>query len=147
MATPPSTPPRDSADKSVGELVFDVSERTTTLVREEIELAKAEITERMTKLARGAVIGAAASFFVVGALILLLHGFAWFAFWAIPFPNDQIFWGFWTVSAVLFLLGGLAGYLAARAFKAGSPPAPQMAIDEAKLIRETVQSPHPEQTV
>lgn len=132
---------------NIAQAIQEVSEKAQILVREEIELAKAEITERMTKLARGAVIGAAASFFVVGALILLLHGFAWFAFWAIPFPNDQIFWGFWTVSAVLFLLGAIAGYLAARAFKAGSPPSPQMAIDEAKLIRETVQSPHPEQTL
>ena len=132
---------------NIAQAIQEVSEKAQVLVREEIELAKAEITERMTKLARGAVIGAAASFFVVGALILLLHGFAWFAFWAIPFPNDQIFWGFWVVSAVLFVLGGMAGYLAARAFKAGAPPAPQMAIDEARLIRETVQSPHPEQTV
>lgn len=135
------------SNTNIAQAIQEVSERAQILVREEIELAKAEVTERMTKLARGAVIGAAASFFVVGALILLLHGFAWFAFWAIPFPSDQIFWGFFVVAAVLFVLGGLAGWLAARAFKAGAPPAPQMAIEEARLIRETVQSPHPEQTV
>jgi hypothetical protein len=132
---------------NIAQAIQEVSDKAQVLVREEIELAKAEITQKMTTLARGAVIGAAASMFVVGALILTLHGFAWLAFWAIPFPNDQIFWGFFVVAAVLFVLGGLAGYLAARAFKAGAPPAPQMAIDEAKLIRETVQSPHPEQTV
>jgi hypothetical protein len=132
---------------NIAQAIQEISDKAQVLVREEIELAKAEITEKMTKLARGAVIGAAASMFVVGALILTLHGFAWLAFWAIPFPNDQIFWGFFVVAAVLFVLGGLAGYVAARAFKAGAPPAPQMAIDEAKLIRETVQSPHPERTV
>jgi hypothetical protein len=132
---------------NIAQAIQEVSDKAQVLVREEIELAKAEITEKMTKLARGAVIGAAASMFVVGALVLTLHGFAWLAFWAIPFPEDQIFWGFFLVAAVLFVLGGLAGYVAARAFKAGAPPAPQMAIDEAKLIRETVQSPHPEQTV
>jgi hypothetical protein len=136
-----------STDTNIAQAIQDVSDKAQLLVREEIELAKAEITEKVTTLARGAVIGAAASFFVVGALILLLHGFAWFAFWAIPFPSDQIFWGFWVVAAILCGLGGLAGWLAARAFKAGSPPAPQMAIEEAKLIRETVQSPHPEETV
>ena len=47
----------------------------------------------------------------------------------------------------LGLLAGLAGYVAARAFKAGSPPAPKMAIEEARLIRETVASEHPEATV
>jgi hypothetical protein len=36
--------------------------------------------------------------------------------------------------------------MAARAFKAGAPPKPAMAIDEAKRIRETVQSQHPERT-
>jgi hypothetical protein len=132
---------------NIAQAIQEVSDKAQVLVREEIELAKAEITEKMTKLARGAVIGAAASMFIVGALVLTLHGFAWLAFWAIPFPEDQIFWGFFLVAAVLFVLGGLAGYVAARAFKAGAPPAPQMAIDEAKLIRETVQSPHPEQTV
>jgi hypothetical protein len=132
---------------SIAEAIQEVSDKATLLVREEIELAKAEVTEKVTKLARGAVIGAAAGFFVVGALMLVLHGMAWLAWYAIPFPDQTFFWGFFVVAAVLFLLGGLAGYLAARAFKAGAPPAPNMAIEEAKLIRETVQSPHPEQTI
>jgi hypothetical protein len=136
-----------STDTNIAQAIQDVSDKAQLLVREEIELAMADITQTDTRPARGAVNGAPASVFVVGALILLLHGFAWLAFWAIPFPSDQIFWGFFVVAAILFVLGGLAGWLAARAFKAGSPPAPQMAIEEAKLIRETVQSPHPEETV
>jgi hypothetical protein len=67
----------------------------------------------------------------------------WFEF----FPDNQFFWGFFIVAAVLFLLGALAGFVASRAFKSAAPPTPQLAIDEAKLIRETVQSSHPEQTV
>ena len=39
-------------DRSVGELVFDVSERVSTLVREEIELAKTEVSEKVNKLVR-----------------------------------------------------------------------------------------------
>jgi Putative Actinobacterial Holin-X, holin superfamily III len=132
---------------NIAQAIQDVSEKAQLLVREEIELAKAEVTEKVTKLARGAVIGAAAAFFVVGALMLALHGLAWLAWYAIPFPDQTFFWGFFVIAALLLVLGGLAGYLAARAFKAGSPPAPQMAIDEAKLIRETVQSQHPERTV
>jgi hypothetical protein len=31
--------------------------------------------------------------------------------------------------------------------KSGAPPTPAMAIDEAKLIKETVQSKHPERTI
>ena len=36
-------------DRSVGEMVFDVSERVSSLVREEIELAKTEVTEKVTE--------------------------------------------------------------------------------------------------
>jgi uncharacterized membrane protein YqjE len=133
---------------NIAQAIQEVSDRAQLLVREEIELAKAEITEKVTKLVRGAVIAGAAGFFALGALLLILHGLSWLAWWAIPFPGDtQYFWGFFTVAAVLLVLGAIAGFLAARAFKAGSPPAPQMAIQEAKLIRETVQSDHPERTV
>ena len=47
------------------------------------------------------------------------------------------------VSGSLFLLGGIAGLAAARAFKKGSPPTPQMAIEEAQLIKQTLTAPHP----
>ena len=139
-------PPPDGADKSLGEIVAEVSEKASQLVREEIELAKAEVTEKVTKLIKGAVVGIAAGIFIVFALIYLLHGFAWLT-WYELFPDQQYFWGFFVVAAVLLLLGALAGYIAARAFKSGSPPTPQLAIDEAKLIKETVQSKHPERTI
>ena len=133
--------------QNIAEAIQEVSDRATLLVREEIELAKVEVTEKVTKLIKGAVVGITAGVFVLFGLFLLLDGFAWLAYWAIPFPNQAYFWGFFIVAAVLFLLGALAGYIASRALKSGGPPTPQLAIDEAKLIRETVQSPHPEQTV
>ena len=34
-------PPQDNADKSLGEIVAEVSEKASQLVREEVELAKA----------------------------------------------------------------------------------------------------------
>jgi uncharacterized membrane protein YqjE len=133
---------------NIAQAIQEVSERAQVLVREEIELAKAEVTEKVTKLVRGAVIAGAAGFFALGALLLILHGLSWLAWWAIPFPGDtQYFWGFFTVAAILLVLGGVAGYLAARAFRAGTPPAPKMAIEQARLIKETVQSEHPETTV
>jgi hypothetical protein len=127
--------------------IQDVTDRASVLVREEIELAKAEVTEKVTKLGKGAAIATAAGIFVVGALIMILFGLAYLAYWAIPFPDGQQFWGFFTVAAILLLLAGLAGYVAARALKAGSPPAPKMAIEEARLIKETVSSDHPETTI
>jgi uncharacterized membrane protein YqjE len=137
----------DTNTQNIAQAIQEVSERASLLMREEIELAKVEVTEKVTKLIKGAVVGIVAGVFMLFGLFLLLDGFAWLAYWAIPFPNQAYFWGFFIVAAVLFLLGALAGYIASRALKSGAPPTPQLAIDEAKLIRETVQSPHPEQTV
>ena len=137
----------DTSTQNIAQAIQEVSERASMLVREEIELAKVEVTEKITKLVKGAVVGIVAGVFVLFGLFLLLDGFAWLAYWAIPFPEGTFFWGFFVVAAVLFLLGALAGYIASRAMKSGAPPVPAMAIDEAKRIRETVTSKTPEQTV
>ncbi len=132
---------------NIAQAIQDVSERAQLLVREEIELAKAEVTGKLSTLGKGAAVAAAAGLFVLGALIMILFGLAWLAYWAIPFPDGQYFWGYFTIAAILLLLAALAGYIAYRALKAGSPPAPKMAIAEAKLIKETVSAEHPEATI
>ena len=78
-------------------------------MQEEIELAKVEVTEKITKLIKGAVVGIVAGIFVIFGLFLLLDGFAWLAYWVIPFPTGTYFWGFFVVAAILFLLGALGG--------------------------------------
>ena len=57
--------------------IQDVTEKAQLLVREEVELAKAEMTDKVTKLIKGAVFGIVAGIFAVGALIYLLHSLAW----------------------------------------------------------------------
>jgi tetrahydromethanopterin S-methyltransferase subunit G len=139
--------PQHNNSQNIAQAIQEVSERAQLLVREEIELAKAEVSQKVAKLVKGAVVGIAAGVFVIVGLFLLLEGLAWLAYWAIPFPDGTFFWGFFVVAGALFLFGALAGFMAARAFKRGAPPTPDMAIDEAKRIRETVQSSRPEQTV
>ena len=134
------------ADVKIGQAIQEVSTRAQGLVREEIELAKAEVTEKVTTLVKGAAVGVVGGIFAVFGLLFLLHGIAWLL-WYLLFPDNTFFWGFFIVSGSLFLFGALAGFLASRAFKRGAPPTPDLAIDEAKRIRETVQSEHPEQTV
>ena len=130
----------DNSD--LGQAIQDVTEKMSLLVREEIELAKTEVTEKVTKLLKGAAVGIAAGIFAVFGLIYLGHGVAWLIWDVIGGTRD--FWlGFVIVAVILFLLGGIAGFVAARLFKRGAPPAPQMAIEEAKLIKETVTSEHP----
>lgn len=118
--------------------VSDISERVVRLVHEEFELARAEVTEKFTWLLRGTVVALAASLFVVGALFMLLEGFGWLAWWILPVGRLEFFWGFFFVAGVLILFAVIAGSLAARAMRAGAPPVPSMALEEARLIRETV---------
>jgi len=132
-------PPPDGADKSLGEIVADVSEKASQLVREEIELAKAEVKDKVSKLTRGAVAAAAAGVFLIFGITMFFHGLAWLF-------NDIFNWdgdvwaGFAVVTGILFLLGILAGLLALRLFKKGSPPTPDLAIEEAKRTRAELEA-------
>jgi uncharacterized membrane protein YqjE len=90
-------------------------------VREEIELAKAEVTEKAMKLVRGAVVGAAAGIFFVMALVFLLVGCAWLLYYYLPVGDFAYFWGFFAMAAILLLLGALAGLIAAKVVKKGAP--------------------------
>ena len=132
----------DHDTSELGQAVQDVTERASLLIREEIELAKREVTEKVTKLIKGAVVGIVAGIFAVFGLIYLLHAASW-AIWDLIGGRSNFWLGFVIVAALLFLLGALAGFVATRFLKRGSPPTPQMAIEEGKLIKETVTSSHP----
>ena len=146
MSSAPPPPPakltataEDPETQSLAAAIAEVSERATLLVREEIELAKAEMSEKATKLVKGAVVGAAAGVFFFTALVFALDGCAWLLYYYLPIGNKfTYFWGFFAMSVILIVLGLLAGLIAARAVKRGSPPVPSMAIDEARKIRESV---------
>jgi uncharacterized membrane protein YqjE len=135
-AGPPKPPP--GPDPSVGELVVDVSERVSTLVREEIELAKTEIREKVTKLIQGSVIGIAAAIFVVMGLAMVMHSIAW----ALNdyFFSDHVWIGFLIEGVFWFIVAGIAGLIAKRAVEAGAPPTPDLAIEEAKRTKETLEA-------
>ncbi len=129
-------PPDD--DRSVGELVLDVSERVSILIREEIELAKTEIREKVSKLVQGSVVGIAAGVFALMGLAMLMHGIAWLL-------NDLFFsgnvWaGFLIEAAFWFGAAAAAGFFAFRAVRAGAPPTPDLAIEEARRTKETLEA-------
>lgn len=137
MADPAPTPPSQSDDRSVAELVFDVSERASTLVREEVELAKAEVGEKVGKILRGSVVGIAAGTFAFLALILIMEGVAWLL--AEEVFDGNAWPGFFVEAALFLLIAGLAGLIAYRSVQAGAPPVPEQAIEEAKQIKSTLQ--------
>jgi protein-S-isoprenylcysteine O-methyltransferase Ste14 len=129
------TPPQ-SAEKQLGEIVADVSSKASLLVREEIELAKAEISQKVKRLGIGAGLITVAGVFMFFFLIFLLHMLAigiadWF---------DLRLWvGYAAVCILLLVFAGLFALIALRLFKKGSPPTPQMAIEEAKKTRAAIE--------
>jgi len=131
--------------KGIAAAITEVSERVTLLVREEIELAKVEVAEKAGKLVKGAVVGVVAGVFFLTALFFVLIGCAWLLYYYLPIGSQYTyFWGFFAMALILIVLGAIAGLIAARAVKRGAPPMPEMAIEEARLIRDTVSSSTPE---
>jgi uncharacterized membrane protein YqjE len=123
------SPPPGSAEKPLGEIVTDVTSKAQLLVREEIELAKAEVTAKVSKLAKGAGFFAGAGVLAVFGLIYLFHFLAigiadWFSL--------KLWVGYLIVTVLIFVIAGVLGLLGLRSVKKGSPPVPEMAIEEAK---------------
>jgi hypothetical protein len=123
------TPPPGSAEKPLGEIVTEVTSKAQLLVREEIELAKAEVTAKVSKLAKGAGFFAGAGVLAVFGLIYLFHMLAlgladWFSL--------KVWVGYAIVTVFIFLIVGILAFLGLRSVKKGAPPVPEMAIEEAK---------------
>jgi uncharacterized small protein (DUF1192 family) len=126
-------PGNNNQSENFATAVTEVSERMAVLVREEIELAKAEMSQKATSIARGAAALAVGAVFGVFAIIFILATIAW----GINDAVGSLWIGFAIVMVLLILLTIGAFLFARRALQVG-PVAPQMAIDEAKKIRETV---------
>ena len=123
--------------QQIGHTVAEISEKASLLVREEIALAKAEVAQKATRLGKGTAVAAVAGVFALFGLMMFLHTLSWFFVWVV---GSDIFWGFLITTVILFLFAGIAGAIGVRWIKKGAPPTPDMAIDEAKRIRDTVSS-------
>jgi len=125
----------DGRPDNIVTAIGEVADRTTVIVREEIELAKAEVREKFSKLGRGAGVGVAAGIFLSLAGIFFLHMLAWgFYVWL----DVDVWVGYAIVVVILLVLGIVAGFLAYRWLKGGTPPKPEMAIEEAQRVKATV---------
>jgi Putative Actinobacterial Holin-X, holin superfamily III len=123
--------------------IAEVSERLTALVHDEIELAKAEMTDKARSLTRGTVAVVAGAVFGVFAVVFLLLTLA-LVFNDLLVSGAGMEWlGFLIVLVVLVLMAAGAFLFAWRKLQVGAPT-PTMAIGEAKKIRETVAEPSSE---
>ena len=136
----PDTSDEDqSTPQSIGHTVAEISEKASALVREEIELAKTEISLKAKSLGKGIAVATVAGILAVFGLIYFFHALSWFWVWL--FDWEKVWLGFLVTTGILFLIAAIAGMLGLRWIKKGAPPTPDMAIDEAKKIRETVSNP------
>jgi putative superfamily III holin-X len=130
------TKPGGSADKGLGEIVTEVTSKAQLLIKEEIELAKAEVTAKVSKLAKGAG-------FFAGAGILGLFALIWFfhflALGIADWTGLKPYVGYAIVTVGLFLIVGLLAFLGLRSVKKGTPPVPELAIEEAKKTRAALE--------
>lgn len=98
---------QDISNVSVGELVGQVAQDLSTLMRQELDLAKAEVKQEVTKTGKAAGMMGAAGF--AGYMVLLFASIA--AWWGLANVMDQgwaalIVTGIWAViGAVLFVVG------------------------------------------
>jgi uncharacterized membrane protein YqjE len=114
-------------DRPVGELLKELSDHTTTLVQQEIELAKAELSEKGKKA------GAGAGMFG-GAGLFGLFAFAAVTTALIAGIDTQT--KTWIAAAIVAAVyGAIAGILALRGRKKleeAGPPVPEQAIESSK---------------
>jgi predicted PurR-regulated permease PerM len=112
-----------------------VSERVSSIVRLEIQLAVSELKRKVVALGLG--IG-----LVVGAGIFLLFvlGFA-FATIAAAFATFLSTWlALLIVTGILFAIAGALGFVGVTLLAKGTPPLPEQAIEEAKLTTEALKN-------
>ena len=118
-------------ERSLGDLFSDLSRETTTLVRQEVQLAKAELTQSATEAARGIgmlVAGGAVAY--AGLLFLLL---------AIVFGLIQAGWDAWlsalVVGLVVVVLGAILVLRARESLKPANL-APRRTVETLKEDQE-----------
>jgi hypothetical protein len=118
-------------ERSLGDLFSDLSRETTTLVRKEVQLAKAELTQSATEAARGIgmlVAGGAVAY--AGLLFLLL---------AIVFGLIEAGWDAWLSALVVGLVvAAIGAILVLRARESLKPAnlAPRRTVESLKEDQE-----------
>jgi uncharacterized membrane protein YgcG len=127
----------DKQQETLAQAITGITESLTNIVQDEIELAKAEVTQKVVSLATGAAAVAAGAVFGVFALIFFLLTIAWVLDGIFVSGAGDLWLGFLIVFVLLFLMTAGVFLLAWKKLRVG-PPTPKMAIAEAQKVRETV---------
>jgi hypothetical protein len=113
-------------EPTIGRLVADASRDISSLIHNEIALAKSELKVSVKAGGTGAGLFAAAAFVAVLAIIMLSVAFAYF----LNMTGLDLAWCFLIVFGAYLLIAGLLGYLGTRKVK--QVKAPERAIHQAQ---------------
>jgi len=125
-------PGEDLGQTSVGQLLSEISQDLSTLMRQEVELAKAEIKTEVAKAGKGAGMLGGAGF--AGYLVVLFLSFA--AWWGLANVMD-VGWAALIVAAIWALIGAIL-YLAGRSTMRRVNPKPERTLNTAKQIPDAL---------
>jgi uncharacterized membrane protein YqjE len=132
---PDSNGRNEARDRPIADLLKDLSDQTTALVRKEFELAKVELTEKGKRAAAGAGMFGGAGLFGV---------FAFGALTACIIAALATFLPVWLAALIVAVVyGGVAAVLGLRGktqVKQATPPVPEQAVDSTKEDLEWVKT-------
>lgn len=134
MTMPPDaqTSRTDVADLSIGELLGNVSHDLSTLMRQELALAKAELKTEATKAGKGAGMLGAAGF--AGYMVVLFASFA--LWWGLANVMDEGLSAL-VVAVVWAVVGGVL-YVAGRGELREMNPKPERTVDTLKQVPDAI---------
>src|SRR5918992_635734 len=119
--------PRTDDDRSVGELVNQLSQQTSTLIRQELRLAQTELQEKGKRMGIGAgLFGGAGLVALYGVGALVAAAIIGIGTLLEPWIAAVI------VGVVLLAVAGILALLGGKQVERGTPPLPQQAIASAK---------------
>jgi uncharacterized membrane protein YqjE len=124
--------PVQDTDPTIGRLVSDASRDVSSLIRNEIKLAKAEVQLSVKAGGVGIALFAAAAFFAVMALIMLSVAIAYFINW--NGKGLSLHWAFLIVFGCYLLVAALLAFVGIRKVK--KVRAPEKAIAQAQETKQ-----------
>jgi MFS family permease len=116
-----------NGERPVGELVKDATEQAQALIRQEIELAKVELTEKGKKAGMGAGMFGGAGLFGLFAFAALTAAFIGAVDLAVPFWAAALI-----VAAVYGAIAGVLALTGKKKVQEATPPVPEEAVDNLK---------------
>jgi membrane protein len=126
---------RTEQDKPLGELVQDLSRQTSTLIRQEMRLAQAELAEKGRHAGKGAgMFGGAGLVALYGVGALIAAAILGLATMLEPWIAAA------AIGAGLLFVAGILALTGKKELEEAGPPKPEQAIDSVQRDIETVKA-------